>query len=747
MPIQPERVRELFHGVIDRPEPERAAFLAAMCGDDHALRRAVERLLTDNAMVEAALPDAPTGHECAGDQIGPYRLLESIGEGGFGVVWMAEQQRPIRRKVALKILKWGMDTRQVIARFEAERQALALRDHPNIARVFDGGATDTGRPYFAMELVRGVSITKYCDEAKLSLRERLALFVPVCEAVQHAHQKGVIHRDLKPGNVLVTLHDGKPVPKVIDFGVAKATHGQLTDKTVFTGFRQMLGTPEYMAPEQAEMSGLDVDTRADVYSLGVLLYELLTGTKPFELKDVLGAGYEELLRHIKEVDPDKPSTRVSTLGKRVTQIATQRQMLPKGLSSAFRGDLDWIVLKAMEKERGRRYETAHALAQDLERHLRDEPVLAGPPSRAYRWRKYVRRHRLGVAAGAAIVLSLATGLVLAWLGYAAAKAQEHAATTSAADSKRQAAKAQHVVALLDELLTSADPHEKKGRDYRVRDLLEDFDRKLAGQLTGEPEVEAVLSGTLGRSFLGLGMHERAARHLERAVALHGQAHGANSLEFAAALHDQANLLHDRSHFEEAEAVARRSLAIYRAPGRIETKETADVLSTLGDLLRHRGRFAEAEATCREAVEVARRAEGEDGMSVAVALAHLALVLDERDGASAETVKRDVVARRRRAGKGDDLDLQTALLHLSRGLRDVGKREEAQKLAEEALAIAQRACGEDHPAVAYAHVDLALLALDAKDHATAEGVLRRANTLRSLRASCATWAQSAAKSAT
>jgi tetratricopeptide (TPR) repeat protein len=351
-----------------------------------------------------------------GTVIGPYKLLEQIGEGGFGVVFMAEQTQPVRRKVALKILKPGMDTRQVVARFEAERQALALMDHPNIAKVLDGGQTTTGRPYFVMDLVKGLPITEYCDQAQLTTRERLELFVQVCQAVQHAHQKGVIYRDLKPSNVLVTVHDTTAVVKVIDFGVAKALGQELTDKTLYTGFAQMVGTPLYMSPEQAGESSLDVDTRSDIYALGVLLYELLTGTTPFEKERFKEAGYDEIRRIIREEDPPRPSTRISTLGQAATTAAMQRKSDPKRLSQLLRGEVDWIVMKCLEKDRNRRYETASALAADVQRYLNDEPVLACPPSKWYLFRKYARRNKTAVTVtGLVLVLLASVGGGISWV--------------------------------------------------------------------------------------------------------------------------------------------------------------------------------------------------------------------------------------------------------------------------------------------------------------------------------------------
>jgi len=415
--ISPERAKELFNQAVDLPPEERASFLDKACGADTPLRHRVERLLksleevgpflaspTGDVGGSNATRSASTPSSVAkiGTSIGPYKLLQEIGEGGFGVVYMAEQEQPIHRRVALKIIKLGMDTKQVIARFEAERQALAMMEHPNIATVLDAGATETGRPYFVMELVKGVPITEYCDSNRLSTSQRLDLFMQLCSAVQHAHQKGIIHRDIKPSNVMVTLHDGEPVPKVIDFGISKAMHRRLTEKTLFTEYGQIIGTPVYMSPEQAEMSGLDVDTRSDIYSLGVLLYELLTGTTPFNMEALLQAGYGEIQRIIREEEPPTPSTRLSTLGGALTDVAKHRRTDPGGLTRLVRGDLDWIVMKALEKDRTRRYASASGFAEDIARHLGNEPVVARPQSAAYKMKKFVLRHRGPVAAAAAI---------------------------------------------------------------------------------------------------------------------------------------------------------------------------------------------------------------------------------------------------------------------------------------------------------------------------------------------------------
>src|SRR5262245_56134267 len=440
---------ELFAAAIEKPVEERAAFLDDACGGDASLRAQLEALvsahdrpdsLLDEPACDETLQIAHPLAEDVGTMIGPYKLLEHIGEGGFGAGFMAEQTHPVKRKVALKVLKPGMDTRQVIARFEAERQALALMDHPNIARVFDGGATDSGRPYFVMELVRGIPITDYCDQSNLPVPERLELFVTVCRAVQHAHQKWIIHHDIKHSNVLVTLQDDKPTVKVIDFGVAKATSGQLTDKTLCTGFAQMIGTPLYMSPEAA-FGGLDVDTRSDIYSLGVLLYELLTGTTPLDKYRLKKAAYFEIQRIFREEDPPRPSTRLSDLSKNgshaprteastasrhsangtrsepvarpssLGSIAAVRKVEPHRLGQLLRGELDWIVMKALEKDRSRRYATALGLASDVEHYLADEPVEACPPSAWYRFRKFGRRNRSALAMGLIIVGALLATIV------------------------------------------------------------------------------------------------------------------------------------------------------------------------------------------------------------------------------------------------------------------------------------------------------------------------------------------------
>jgi serine/threonine protein kinase/WD40 repeat protein len=497
---------EIFRAAVELPVEQRPAFLAEACGEDYRLRNEVESLLKahvlEDSFLQAPALAVTVNHalsERPGSIVGRYKLREQIGEGGFGVVYVAEQEQPVRRKVALKVIKPGMDSKDVIARFEAERQALALMDHPNVARVLDAGTTESGRPYFVMELVQGVTITEFCDRNSLPTRDRLLLFADVCRAVQHAHQKGIIHRDLKPSNIMVTLHDGIPVAKVIDFGVSKALSQQLTEKSIYTAYGQMIGTPQYMSPEQAEMSGLGIDTRSDIFSLGVLLYELLTGQTPLDVKRLRESAYAEILRIIREEEPPRPSLKISTLGEQAAVIARQRHTDPEQLRRDLSGELDWIVMKCLEKDRSRRYETAIGLARDVERYLQDEPVEACPPSSLYRLKKFARKHRGMIATASAFVaLLLVGGVVSGWLAVRerqaseVARAERATAIKSLAEEHRQrdlanqrAAEAQAAREELRETLYAAemnlvDSAFKNKRYLRAVQLLEQ-QRPAAGQ--------------------------------------------------------------------------------------------------------------------------------------------------------------------------------------------------------------------------------------------------------------------------
>jgi serine/threonine protein kinase/Tfp pilus assembly protein PilF len=530
--------KSIFLNALDIPSSVyREDYLNGACGDDQGLRLQVQALLDAYRGPFRLLDAASHSHETidhdpiekrVGETIGPYKLLEAIGEGGMGVVYMAEQERPVRRKVALKLIKPGMDSKQIIARFEVERQALALMDHPNIARVHDAGATPHGRPYFVMELVRGLPITDYCDRERLGIPERLELFVLVCRAVQHAHQKGVVHRDLKPSNVLVTVVDGGPVPKVIDFGIAKAVDQKLTDKTCFTAFAQLVGTPLYMSPEQAELAGVDVDTRSDVYSLGVLLYELLTGTTPFEPHRFQKAALDEMRRIIREEEPPRPSMRLSSFGSSLETVTTSRKSAPRRLDRAVRGELDWIVMKALEKDRRRRYETANDFAADVMRHLTNEAVEARPTTAWYRFVKYARRNRAGLTTAVLIGLAMAAGTAVSAWQAVRAKAAE-------IEAERRAEDTEFVVqSLINDVISAAAPDEWRGRPVRVIQLLDRAEASLPARFVGRPIAEAAFRRALAQAYADLSYNDESARQVRRAVELRVKYQGRDHPETLAA---------------------------------------------------------------------------------------------------------------------------------------------------------------------------------------------------------------------
>jgi len=566
---------------------ERSSYLHRACGGNPSLLAQIEALLRAHEGTVALLDVPPPGEraidsrpirEGAGTTIGPYTLLEPVGEGGMGVVNMAEQTLPMRRKVALKIIKPGMDTKQVVARFEAERQALAMMDHPNIARVIDGGTTESGRPYFVMELVRGIPITDYCDRERLSITDRLDLFVLVCRAVQHAHQKGIIHRDLKPSNILVTVIDGAAVPKIIDFGVAKATGVSLTERTLNTGFAQLIGTPLYMSPEQVELSGADVDTRSDIYSLGVLLYELLTGTTPFDSETLKRAAFDELRRIIREEEPPKPSTRLSGLAGTQTTASGKREADPRRLDRSVRGELDWIVMKALEKDRRRRYETANDLAADLMRCLTDQPVEACPPSASYRLRKYARRNRVVLSTAALVGLALVAGMgVSLWQAGVARKAQRRAAAEAVA-ARRAEARAANEAAIaraVNDFLNS-DVLGQAGDgspQLTVKEALDRASSRLGNRFQSQPLAEAAIRTTIGASYHKLSQDRLAVPHLERAVALRTLNLSADHPDTFAAMVELARAYVWTGRYPEAIALRVHLLEARRAalgPDHIET---------------------------------------------------------------------------------------------------------------------------------------------------------------------------------
>ncbi|MFO0826580.1 MAG: serine/threonine-protein kinase [Phycisphaerales bacterium] len=695
---RPERVRNLAEHASRLAPDERVRFIDRECGGDASLRAEVAACLHDehdargsggvgaNDVTAISLGDAAIvrgPRETPGTCIGPYKLLQVIGEGGFGTVFMAAQEKPVARTVALKIIKLGMDTRQVVARFEQERQALALMDHPNIARVYDAGATETGRPYFVMELVKGDPIVEYCDRNGLSIPERLDLFAQACQAVQHAHTKGIIHRDIKPSNVLVTMQDGRPSPKVIDFGIAKATSNKLTERTLFTEQRQLIGTPEYMSPEQAEGS-LDIDTRTDVYSLGVLLYELLTSTTPFSGRDLRSAEYGEIQRIIREVDPPRPSARLSQHSDTINRVAAMRHTEPGTLGVMLRGELDWIVMKALEKDRQRRYETAASFAMDVRRYLAGEAVLAAPPSASYRLRKTLRRHRVLVSAASAVVIALVVGAAaFAWQARVAgeqrdiavaathaeaeqrriADAQRDRAVTAEAEAIRRADELAKVAGFQASMLKQLDTAdagaklmkdvlarysaalEKSGvsdaergerargfaRDLELvnatdtaaelidRTILEPAVAAIDVQFKDQPAVDAKMRRTLAELYRALGLYDKAQPLAEAALATSRRALGDEHRDTLECMNEMAMLLDAQGRLDDAERAYRDAFDASRRATGEDSEITAIALCNLGNCLRSRGNNDEAEPLLRKNLEQWKRIRGDAGRDTLIAM--------------------------------------------------------------------------------------------------------------------------------
>ena len=699
----------LLEAALKLPVDQRRSYLDGACAGDIELRRRVQLLLATSERVGEFLksPAIPTDGraiapsvlptEKPGDQIGRYKLLEKIGEGGCGVVYVADQSEPVRRRVALKVIKLGMDTKQVIARFEAERQALALMDHPNIARDLDAGATETGRPYFVMELVRGIKITEFCNENKLPTEERLKLFGQVCQAVQHAHQKGVIHRDIKPSNILVTINDDVAVPKVIDFGVAKATQGRLTDQTVYTAFEQFIGTPAYMSPEQAQMTSLDIDTRSDIYSLGVLLYELLTGKTPFDTEELLAAGLDEMRRTIREKEPVRPSTYVSTmLDAELTTTARCRRTEAPKLIHLLRGDLDWIVMKALEKDRTRRYETANGLAADVQRYLGNEPVVARPPSGLYRFQKLVRRNRLAFAA----VYSVATVLVL---GIAASTWQAVRASRAESSATRAWQQAEAISGFLrDDLLRQATPDESAPEEVRksMAEILKRAARKLDqnADIAQQPELEATLRLDIGNTYFKLGIFDEAERHIRQAVALRkaSASLGPRHKQTLAAQETLAWLLVGGLRSADGEQV---SFETWQARMQVlgpEDRDTLDSMDTYATSLVNQKKFAEAETIYRECLGLRGKVLGTNHSDFLVTLGNLGQAFAERGNlVEAEHAVRDVIDRRTQAGHGDKTDTFANITYLAAILLALDRLDDAERLLSPAYERAQKRFGPDN----------------------------------------------------
>jgi eukaryotic-like serine/threonine-protein kinase len=702
-----KRLMEIFHEAKGLPEGDpREGFLTSACAGDALLHARVACLLHADSKADRFLEvpacdgsgSVPT--EEPGDLVGRYRLLEKIGEGGCGVVYLAEQQQPVRRQVALKIIKLGMDTRQVVARFEAERQALAMMDHPNIAKVFDGGATENGRPYFVMEAVRGSKITQFCDQNRLSTEQRLDLFVQVCQAIQHAHQKGIIHRDIKPSNILVSAEDGVPVPKVIDFGIAKATEQPLTDKTVFTAFEQFIGTPAYMSPEQAHLTTLDIDTRSDIYSLGVLLYELLTGNTPFDSQRLVAAGIDEIRRIIRDSEPPNPSTRLGAMRPgELTSVAARRHTDAPQLVYRIRGDLDWIVMKCLEKDRGRRYDTAIGLATDLNRHLENRPVLARPPSHSYRLQKLVRRNKLAVAATSAVAVSLIAGVLTStWMYFRESDARERAtkaeglaterltqvtAERDATEAARQEAEA--VATFMTQVFENRDPSRAAGTTP-LYEKVSTAAKKLEIDLVDNPRRRAKLQEALANAASALGLHGEAIPLREKLLSYHQGLSGQEHADTILALQTLAASYHGANRKEEARKLREQVLALRRAT---VGEQHPDTFSAMSDLA---GSYLAADR-----------------------------------GDEALEMQRKVLAFRRKVIGLEDPDTHTTMEILANWLFGMRRWDDALKLREEVVALRRKCLDPKHPDTISAMAVLADSYLQAGRLADAASLLTEVST--------------------
>jgi eukaryotic-like serine/threonine-protein kinase len=694
-----QRLKELFAAALEHDPSQRAAFLQEACGEDASLREEVKSLLEahDSSSSLWRSPFRSQSPERAeGCSIGPYHLLKKIGEGGMGQVWLAQQTAPLQRQVALKLVRWGMYDETLAHRFEAERQSLAVMDHPAIAKVFDAGATSEGQPYFVMEYVAGVPITDFCDRKKLRIRERLELFVKVCEGVQHAHQKAIIHRDLKPANILVVEVDGKPVPRIIDFGLAKAMGTEIAGHSLHTHVGSFVGTPGYMSPEQCDATAKDIDTRTDVYSLGVVLYVLLSGSLPFDTKEWKDKPLDEMLRRLREEDPVRPSTKISTDREASSATAQARGTDPKQLISLLHGDLDWITMKAVEKNRVRRYGTPSDLAADINHYLNNEPITARPASVSYRVQKYVRRHRYSVAAAGVFIALL--------IAFAVTQ------NIQLRKTRRERDRADRIAEFMKGIFKVSDPKERVGSTVSAQEILDKSAEQISTGLAKDPELQSQLMHVMGEAYLNLGLQQRAQSLLEQSIRIRSAAMGSDDPEMLSTMRDLAWSLYEQGRLSEAETIQRKALNTQRRVLGADNLETLDSTGNLAEILDEEGNYVQAERLDREVMEKKKRVLGPEAPGTLAAMDNLAVMLSNAGRLDeAEKLEEDTLEIQLRVYGRENLGTINSMLNVAAMKMDLGRTEEAEKNLRELLELEQRVLGPNQPETAITIYNLADLA--------------------------------------